>query len=186
MTPAALFTDDLTHDILAQATRLDVDAIVMSWPAPVASRLRREARCDLLFLSGEPPPGGADLVVAVRDDDDALALIETAGRLAASRGVSLRLLTTNGRRSRRIRQVADRLQRAGVACVVSGAYDVTSTVPPELAGGALVVTSDGQDGPPPVGENSPAVLVHGTGQPGTPGWEERLSRLSEFADAREV
>jgi Kef-type K+ transport system membrane component KefB len=186
MTPAALFTDDLAHDILAQAGRLDVDAIVMSWPAPaVASRLRREARCDLVFISGEPPPGGADLVAAVRDDDDAPAVIETAGRLAASRGVHL-LLTTNGRGSRRIRQMADRLQQAGIACVVSGADDSPSTGPPEWAATAFVVTSDGRNGQPPVRENRPAVLVHGAAEPGTPGWQERLGRLRTLANAREV
>jgi Kef-type K+ transport system membrane component KefB len=184
MSPAALATDDIPRDLIAQADRLEatVKVIVMARPAgSVASRLRADTTYDLVFFDGDGSGRAGPVIAEVADDRDASAVAEVAVRLAASRHVALRLVAADGRRSRRVHQVAERV--GGIAHIPS--VTVTDSTPLEtVAGngalGLIVAGATSHNQPDRTAPDVPVVVVHSGEDPARIGWDERLGRLASL------
>jgi Kef-type K+ transport system membrane component KefB len=115
------FSDDLVADILTQASSVDADVVVLGADDPgFLSRIFAEAECAVVLVPpqeaagsvGQPPETPTRVVVIAGTDDDGLAAVEQAYRIASRGGVDLVL--AQGRERREQRRIAALQRRLAV------------------------------------------------------------------------
>jgi Kef-type K+ transport system membrane component KefB len=158
------FSNDIPHDLVAQAETVEADVVLLGWTDPYESPspllrtvLESTSSSDVAVLVpgvGEAPGAGRPVVVEVQGSASDGAAVEMAVRIARARGADVHLVDARStRRVKRLTAVVGEIERTGVRALVDSDAElpglVVRPIPDDwMARGRLVDHPNGAGGAP--------------------------------------